>query len=405
MIRRDWVRSIVEQHGAVGYLGIQDGLLKGRAPNGDKIKPISPYEFSIKALWEGLNGPVEETLPYAIAMHGGYVEMPMGLQEAMTASAFPSATGQLINAKVIEGYQMTDGFIGDQLVETVPSKLRGERFVGFTALQAPKTVGEDEVYDDSSMADKYVGSRETKRGRILRISEEAVFLDQTGQILAKARGLGEAARQERERRIVRAVIDAESGEEVYAPSGTAEQLYSSGNNNLESTATPLVDWTDIQEILTFHATNITDDRAADEALAGQPIVWMPKILLTASELAGVAARIVSATQIGTAPGDTSTAGMTTGNPLATLTPGIRALSSPFIDNATDGDQWDDASDWFLGDFARQFKYKELWPLQTFRAPANDPDAFNRDTAAAFKVREYGDVIAVDERWVIKVNAV
>lgn len=404
MIRRDWVRSMTEQHGAIGYLQIQHGLLEGRAPNGDKIKPISPYEFSIRALWEGLVGPVEETLPYAIAMHGGggYLEMPTRLEEAMTASAFPSATGQLINAKVIEGYQMTDGFIGDQLVETVPSKLRGERFVGFTALQAPKVVGEDEPYDDSSMADKFVGSRETKRGRILRISEEAVFLDQTGQILSKARGLGEAARQERERRIVRAVIDADSGEAVYAPGGTAEQLYSAGNSNLDAGARPLVDWTDVQEVLSFHATNITDDRAADEALAGQPIVWMPKVLLTATELAGVAARLISATMV--TEGATGPR-METGNPLTSLTPGLRPLSSPFIDNATDGDQWDDASDWLLGDFQRQFKYKELWPLQTFRAPANDSDAFNRDTAAAFKVREYGDVISVDERWVIKVNAV
>ncbi len=78
------------------------------------------------------------------------------------------------------------------------------------------------------------------------------------------------------------------------------------------------------------------------------------------------------------------------------------MSSPIIDGATDGDQWDDASDWFIGDFRRQFKYKEIWPVQTFR---DNSGQFNNDIVARFKVREYGDIIAVAEQWVVKINAV
>ena len=303
---------------------------------------------------------------------------------------------------VIEGYEDDSGFIGDQLVSTMPSKLRGERIVGFTALQSPKEVVEGESYEDSTFGDKYVGSRETKRGRLLSVTEEAVFFDQTGQVLERARQLGYYARQERERRIIRAVIDADSGEAVYAPSGTAEQLYSPGNNNLDMTTGALVDWTDIQAVLTFHATNVVDDRETDDAGAALSIVWTPKILFTGIELAGNAARIISATEV-TREAGSNQAEFRTGNPLKQLAPGMVPLSSPFIDNATDGDQWDDGSDWFLGDFKRQFKYKEIWPLQVFRDPAQNEEQFSRDIVARFKVREYGDVIAVDERHVIKVD--
>ena len=68
------------------------------------------------------------------------------------------------------------------------------------------------------------------------------------------------------------------------------------------------------------------------------------------------------------------------------------------------DQYDDASDWFLGDFRSQFLYKEIWPLQTFRAPAQNDEQFERDIVARFKVREYGDINAVEERLVIKGDA-
>ena len=88
-----------------------------------------------------------------------------------------------------------------------------------------------------------------------------------------------------------------------------------------------------------------------------------------------------------------------------LVPGIRSLASPFLDAAEGADQWADASDWLLGDFKRQFVYKEIWPLQTLRQAAGNEEDFRRDIVALFKVREYGDVNAIDHRWVVQVNAV
>lgn len=416
MLRRTQIRELAEEYGPQGYLRIQAQLLglteggripegpdgkpllesKVTLPNGRTIPRVRPDAFSFRALWEGLVGPVEETLGFAMSRFG-YVEQPV--IESVTSSAFPSAVGQLIATRVIEGYE-GPGFVADQLVTTMQSRLQGERVVGFTSLQGPKEVGEGQEYEDSTFREKFVTTTETKRGRLLSVTEEAVFFDQTGQILQRAMNLGRKAREERERRIVRGVADVSSTERVYRPGGTAEQLYAAGNNNLLSTGTPLVDWTDIQEAFAFHATNVTDDREPDDTLGQQPIVWMPTHILVARKLAGVAARIFAAT-IATSGGVEAPARAI----LEALNAGsIMPVSSPFLDAAEGEDQYDDADDWFIGDFPRQFVYKEVWPLQTFRASPQADERFRRDIIAQFKVREYGDLNAVEERLVIKVNA-
>ncbi|MEE8551465.1 MAG: hypothetical protein V3T08_09470 [Gemmatimonadota bacterium] len=425
MIRTSAVRSLIEEHGPQGFLITMATMLglteDGRIPegpngrplleqrvklsNGSEMARVRPEQFSIKGLWEAMVGPVEETLGYGMSQ-AGYVEHPMGrLWEAeglggLASTAFPSAVGMLIATRVIEGYE-APGFVGDELVTTMPSRLRGERVVGFTTLQGPKVVGEGDEYEDSTFGEKFVTTTETKRGRLIKINEETIWFDQTGQILQRAQNIGRKGREDRERRILRGVADVDSGTPVYRPSGTAEQLYSAGNNNLLSTATPLVDWTDIQEAMAFHATTVTDDREPDDELGAQPIVWMPTHVLTAVELTGVSARIFAATLATSGGVEAPSAAIL--NALGAGT--IRPVSSPFLDAAEGADQYDDASDWFIGDFARQFIYKEIWPLQVFRAPAQNPDQFYRDVIAAFKIREYGDVNATDERLVIKVNAV
>ncbi len=95
--------------------------------------------------------------------------------------------------------------------------------------------------------------------------------------------------------------------------------------------------------------------------------------------------------------------MRTGNPLRSLAPGIRALASPYLDAAEGADQWDDASDWLIGRPRDQFIWREIWPLQTLRAPQTDPENFDRDVVARFKARQYGGFNAIDERLMVKVN--
>lgn len=403
-MRIDDIKSIHKEVGPRGFGGILSNLLEGRDSQGATRPRVRPEDISIRALWEGLVGPCEETLSnYMRAGSFNYVE----LQEAVDSTSFPSATGVLIAAKVIEAYTGVER-IGDQLVTNMPSRLKSERIVGFTALEGPTEVGEGMPYQESGFTEKYVTTETAKKGRILEITEEAIFLDQTGQIMLRAQRLGEQTAMERERTILGGVLDVGSAaagyRDVYHPAGVATTLYSTTNGNFVSTITSLVDWTDIDEVLQFHAANIVDDRTV--VAEREPIIWMPRTLLVARKKMGTASRILSATEQRSQPAATDASSvMITGNPLNNIIPGLRALSSPLIDYAANitGSRYADSFDWFLGDFPKQFIWQEIWPLQTMRSRQDDEAAFRRDIVARFKVRYWGGIAAIDHRYVIKVN--
>ena len=315
---------------------------------------------------------------------------------------FQIVTGELIGRKVLEGYEDESGFIGDQLVTTIPSRRQGQRLAGFTALAGPTDVPEGHPYEESSFAEKFVTTEESKKGRILSINEELIGFDQTGEINRRARQLGYYIRQERERTILRAVTDADANRRVYRPAGNPVALYASdgshrnyvGVGNTTSpdynAATPLVDASDIDWVKNYRATQVVDDRVDGTP---RPILAPVKQLLVPEALRSTARGIVHATEISVTSGDRT---RKLANPLRG---DLEVLSSPFLDEqGADGQ-----SDWYLGDFRRQFVWTEVWPVQTFLQRADGPAAFERDVVLRVKVRYYGGVSAVDTVFVTKVD--
>lgn len=317
---------------------------------------------------------------------------------------FQVVTGELIGRKVLEGYEDDAGFIGDKLVTVLPSRRRNQRLAGFTALAGPTDVPEGHPYEESSFAEKSVTTEEAKKGRILSINEELIGFDQTGEINRRARQLGFYLRQERERTIVRAVTDADSaaGRYVYRPDGVGAALYLAngsrrnyvGVGNTTSAgfnaAVPLADYTDVETVLNYRATQVVDDRVDGDP---RPIVVPAKQLLVPEALRGTARGIAHATEVSVEDGGRT---RTLANPLRG---DLEVLSSPFIDEQGGSA----AEDWYLGDFRRQFVWTEIWPVQTFLQRADGPAAFERDVVLRVKVRYYGGVSAVDTAFVTKVD--
>jgi len=398
------IRDVARTVGPRNFWLVVSDLLEGRDSLGQQVPKKRPEDFSLRALFEALVGPVDQCLQsYARGGAHNYIE----LQETVDSTAFPSTTGVLIAAKVTEAYNAV-ATIGDSLVTVMPSKLRQERIVGFTSLEGPLEIAEGMPYQESGFAEKYVTTDTAKKGRILEVTEEAIFFDQTGQILMRAGRLGEMTREERELTILAGVVDVGSGaagyKDVYRPSGNAATLYAAGNTNYLATGTPLVDWTDINEALQYAAENIKDDRAiAAERL---PVLFNAKVILTARKLTGTASRIVRATTVRS--GDITAGAGTqteTGNPVGDLAPGLTPMSSPLLDYlaGVTGSRYDDSDDWFIGDPQRQFVWQEIWPLQTLRSRQDDEAAFRRDVVARFKVRYFGGIAAIDTKYFVKVN--
>lgn len=353
---------------------------------------LQPEDISLRELWEALIGPVSETLENA---HGrmfsrGSQLIPMGVQESegsavMTAS-FTDITGVLLASKLIAGYNLP-GYIGDLLLDTMPSRLQVERYAGFTALEQPFEVREGAPYKESGFIDKYATSEALKKGRLLNITEEAIYFDRTGQLLKKAMDLGEKARLERETVMLNCATDrfAGAGRFIYSPLGVGEALYrlvgtatSPTVNQLAGNA--LVDWTDIDNVLQVFAA-MNDEN-------GDPIVVFPKTILVPSALLMVAKRIVGATEIRTG---LTTATETTlwANPMT----GYQVVSSPLLDRISQ-------TDWYLGDFKKQFVWHQVWPLQVMRTTLQE-EKHLRDIVFSLKVRYFGGAASIDDKYVVQ----
>ena len=369
-------------------------------------KELKPDDFSIRQLWEACVGPTAQTLPTLAARQRVYVseidQLGDNLSEAdLGINLFQTVTGAVIARRVMNAYDQTAG-LGHQLVTIERSSVRNERIPGFTALQGPKEVKEGSPYEESSFGDKYVSTVESKKGRLLSITEEAVHFDQTNELLRRAARLGEATRMEREKTIVRGVADADynatTGTGVYRPSGTLTSLYQSdatlrnviGTSNPFDdfdAAVPLADWTSLATPLKFHALYVKDDRHGPDD--GEPLAWQPRILLVPKSLEIKALQIVNATLVPATSGGTAFGG----NPLRGA---FTVLASPHLDQLS-------TIDWYLGDFARQFIWKEIWPVQVFRQASTEGDNFDRDVVARFKVRYFGGINALDHRFVMKME--
>lgn len=388
------IRMLSEQFGAAGFaFGLKEMLKGTTLPNGQAVK-MSPEQFSLRSLFEGLVGPVDEHMGFF--KDSGFIPLTEAAGSVGTAN-FASAVGQLIGAKLIEGYN-SPGFIGDELVDDYNSTLKGEQLVGFTGHQRPVEIPEGDEYPTSTFEDKYVVTNQSKKGLRIDVTEEAITHDQTGMILSVAGRVGESMRQERERVIVRGVCDVKTGGRKYTPDGTTTTIFSAANKNL-LTSTPLTDWTAIQAALAYHAANQVDDRADNVEGGGEPVLWVPNVLLTSAAKAGVAARIVGATQVGAPGGNTSEANAISSNPVSQMFPGLKPLYSLYLDLAaadSADDLYDDDADWFLGNFKRGNVWKTIWPVQV-----RQESIATRDIAVCYLARYYGGLVPTDHRQVLK----
>ena len=322
----------------------------------------------------------------------------------LNSSLFQVVAGELIGRKVLEGYEDDSGFIGDQLVTTLPSRLRQQKLAGFTALGGPAEVAEGHSYEESTFAEKAVTTVESKKGRILSINEELIAFDQTGEINRRAMALGYYLRQERERTIIRAATDADAaaGKFVYRPAGVGRSLYAADGANRNfvgvgnttsagyNAAVPLTNWTSVEAALHYRATEVIDDRLDGDR---RPIVVPVKQMLVPERLRGTARSIIHSTQVAASNGSGQ---VWSANPVQDL---VQVLASPFVDEQ--GGQA--ANDWYIGDFRRQFVWTEIWPVQTFLQRADSESAFDRDVVLRVKARYYGGISAVDTVFVTKVD--
>ena len=382
--------SLVEMVKSNGKKKISDFLIESMdLPAGDKNR-IEPANMSQRELWEAFVGPVGETLQFA--------QMKMGLVElseaAVDSSLYQILAGKIIANTMIDSYNRVP-HIGDDLVTVRKTKQRFDKVSGWTPTQGVKTVLEGQPYEDTGFGHKFIGTGDVfKKGRILPITEEAIFYDETSSILEQAEEMGKDARLDREETILKAILGIDTS---YFPTDVGTALYTAAPQLLGTN--PLTDWRNIESAELSLADTVDEE--------GNSILIRPQILLVPAALNRTALRILSATEVredkNIAAGSDSRVTLSA-NPVFNA---FTVRSSPAIHTlqvAAGIASGIATSSWWLGDFKKQFVWKEIWPLQVSRAKPGHSEEFRSDIKAQFKVRYYGGIYAKDKVYVMKNTA-
>ncbi|MGC3972386.1 MAG: hypothetical protein QM775_35100 [Pirellulales bacterium] len=320
--------------------------------------------------------------------HSGGVNL-LEAGDGVDATAFLNVAGQVIYSKIIDAYTQ-EAFVVSKLVDTIPTRLDGEKLPGVT----PPADGVAEVlpgmpYPHVGLGDDYIETPSTvKHGLIVPVTREAIFFDRTNLVLSRAAEVGELLGLNKEKRLLDVVVGATNN---YKWRGTSYNTY------LESGAwinvkpdNELVDWTSVDAAEQLFAEMLDPN-------TGEPVLVSARTALVMPAYRQAAQRIFQAAEVDHSSGDVTTR---IANPLTNYRAYESRLAYRRIiaagTSAEEAKAW-----WFLGDFKRAFAYMENWPITvTQSAPGSEAD-FNNDVVVRFKASERGAAAVLNPRYVVK----
>ena len=252
---------------------------------------LKPEDFSIRELAEATLSP--ERVRQMDPRHGGACLLEAG--DGVDVTAFSNITGQVVQAKILEAYTQ-EAFVLSRLVDTIPTRLDGERIPGIGRIS-------DEVaevrpgmpYPSLGFAEDYIETPQTtKRGFIVPVTKEAIFFDRTHLILQRAAEVGEVLGLNKEKRLLDLLIGATNN---YKWKGAAYNTYSNAGtgvapdgNWVNEMTEELVDWTDVDAAEQLFA-DILDPNT------GEPVLIQATTVLVMPAYRHAAHRIFNAAEI------------------------------------------------------------------------------------------------------------
>ena len=351
---------------------------------------LKPEDFSIRDLAEALVPDGREWVRMLDPRSAGGVSL-MESTGAVDVTAFLNITGQVIYSKIMEAY-LQEAFVVSKLVETIPTRLDGEKIPGISRV----TESIDEVapgmpYPHLGFGEDYIETPSTtKRGFIVPVTKEAVFFDRTHLVLSRAAEVGEVLGLNKEKRLIDLVIGATNN---YKWKGTSYNTYQTATPWINSLATnELVDWTNVDKAEQLFA-DILDPNT------GEPVLVRGTTVLVMPAYRHAVHRVFSAAELTfTAAG--STTATVAANPLS----GYRVFDSRLAYRRIIASGIAAATAkkyWFVGDFRRAFAYMENWPITVTQAPIGSEAEFNNDVVLRFKASERGAAAVLNPRYVVK----
>ena len=152
---------------------------------------LRPEDFSIRDLAEALVPDGREWVRMLDPRSAGSVSV-LEAGDGVDVTAFLNITGQVIYSKIMEAYRQ-EAFVISKLVDTIPTRLDGEKIPGITGIsETIDEVGPGMPYPHLGFGEDYIETPSTtKRGFIVPVTKEAIFFDRTHLVLSRAAEVGE----------------------------------------------------------------------------------------------------------------------------------------------------------------------------------------------------------------------
>jgi hypothetical protein len=354
---------------------------------------LTPEDFSIREIAEAtLSG---ERVRQMDPRNGGVAILESG--SGVDVTAFSNITGQIIRSKILEAYQQ-EAFVVSKLVDTIPTRLDGERIPGVGRISDQVAeVQPGMPYPHLGFGEDYIDTPQTaKHGFIVPVTKEAIFFDRTHLILGRAAEVGEVLGLNKEKRLIDLVIGATNN---YKWKGVSYDTYSATGSGaapdgswINQTDEELCDWTDVDAAEQLFA-DILDPNT------GEPVLIKATTVLVMPAYRHAAHRVFNAAEI-TYGTDSQTIATTAANPLGNYRVAESRLAYRRIvasgQTAEAAKKW-----WFIGDFRKAFAYMENWPITVTQSPVGSEAEFNQDIVVRFKASERGAAAVINPRYVVK----
>jgi len=353
-------------------------------------KHLRPEDFSLRDLAEGLVPDGHEWVRALDPRSAGGVNL-LEAGDGVDVTAFLNITGQVIYSKIMEAYAQ-EAFVVSRLVETIPTRLDGEKIPGIAHVEdRAAEVHPGMPYPNLGFGEDYIETPSTtKRGFIVPVTREAIFFDRTHLVLSRAAEVGEILGLNKEKRLIDLVIGVTNN---YKWRGTSFNTYQAATPWVNvKTGNELVDWTDVDGAEQLFA-DILDPNTSE------PVLLQANTVLVMPAYRHAAHRVFNAPEI-VYTGSGAATSTTAANPLGNYQVAESRLAYRRIvasgQAAADAKKW-----WFLGDFKKAFAYMENWPITVTQSPQNSEADFSSDIVVRFKASERGAAAVINPRYVVK----
>lgn len=312
-----------------------------------------------------------------IAIPDVRVQDPDGQQRAISASAFPLLTGLMVVAEINEGLAETAS-IGGELVTDFDDTKKVTVIDRVITLDTNVKRVDDGVgeYPEIGASEESYEVLSKHNGRKLSIAQALIDESDTPNIIERVNKLVEIMDSFTEEETLQAVCD-QAGNGLRKRGSAAAALFSA-TANTPGTRAPLGNLVASNALASTASLDTARARLASfltDRLKRSGIEWSRQVLLVPDALIGMAWKLTSSEL---QPGKANE--VSSWGPRGPFRP--RVLSSPKLDDIS-------TSDWFMGDFAAQFRRK--WKLRSEIVTLGMDTQRYLDSRIAFQMRIALDV--------------